>query len=214
MAVSDGLAETEKSLWQWARVDAVISATQFQANRLRAYADGYFDNWTCFVSRDIRSTPATPAAPQGEQQIIGTFSQDGGIVTHPAYTVPMIAGDEVLMLHPNISTIPAAWLATILAAIGPVGTNQGLCYYGVVTAVPAGGQFTIPTLAGLGAGKFIDLSGVRPYFAFVYRVAAGGSAPPQNESQPITNYATLTGNFSAGAFTVDVGIGDEVLIIH
>ncbi len=92
--------------------------------------------------------------------------------------------------------------------------TQGLVYYGIVTAVPGANQFTIPGLAGLGAGKFASVIPQYAYQAFVFRDAAGGSAAPQGEAQAITGYATLTGNFSAGAFTVPVAAGDEILIIH
>jgi len=126
----------------------------------------------------------------------------GQITVNPAFSSQVLAGTSFYVLN------------TVAVDIAPLLANQGLCYYGVVTGVPGANQFTIATLAGLGANKFIDLSGVAPYYAFVFRVAAGGGAPPQNEYQPITNYATLTGNFTANAFTVPVGIGDEILIIH
>jgi len=113
----------------------------------------------------------------------------------------------------NISSVETE-VAAILAAIGPAGFNQGLCYYGVVTEIPAPNEFTIPTLAGLGAAKFIDLAGVAPYNAFVFRDAAGGGDAPQGEYQPITNYGTGSGTFASNAFTVPLGIGDEILIIH
>lgn len=90
----------------------------------------------------------------------------------------------------------------------------GMSYYGVVTDVPGANQFTIPTLSGLGAGKFASVTPSYAYQAFVLRDAAGGSAAPQGESQPISGYATATGNFSAGAFSAAVAIGDEILIIH
>ncbi len=94
-------------------------------------------------------------------------------------------------------------------------TNMlGLSYYGVVSTVPGANQFTIPVLAGLGAGKFSNVVPSLAYQAFVLRDAAGGSAAPQGESQPISGYATNTGNFSAGVFTSAVAIGDEILIIH
>ena len=119
MAVTDGLLELEKSLWQWARVDAVISPTQFQANRLQAYGDGFFSGWTVYVLRDIRTTSIVVAAPQGEQQIATGFIRLNGVVTHPAFTAPMVAGDEVLMIHPNIATAVA-----ILAALGVPAANS------------------------------------------------------------------------------------------
>lgn len=105
MAETDGLLELEKSLWQWARVDTVISPTQFQANRLQGYGDGYFNGWLVYVLRDTRSIPTVAAAPQGEQQTATGFTRLGGIVTHPAFTTPMIIGDEVILLYPGILAI-------------------------------------------------------------------------------------------------------------
>jgi hypothetical protein len=90
--------------------------------------------------------------------------------------------------------------------------QMGLFYHGIVTAVPGVDQFTIPTLAGLGAGKFSDATA--PYQAFVLRDAGGAGAAPQGEIQDITAYATGTGVFTTNAFTVAVGIGDEILILH
>jgi hypothetical protein len=233
MARSDGQILNEKSLWQWGLVTNVLSATQFQAARLQEYGDGYFAGWSAYVLRDIRSTPAVVAAPQGEQQTASAFTQSGGIVTHPAFTVPMVANDEILMLHPDISNVISGAIAALQAAVGPAATStlgslygilgnpavplssfQGLCYRGIVTNVPGANQFTIAELAGLGGSSFIDLAGINPYYAFVKTIAAGTGAAPQGEAQAITGYATLTGNFTAGAFTVAVGIGDEVLIIH
>lgn len=94
---------------------------------------------------------------------------------------------------------------------GAVGSSHGLCYYGVVTAVPGANQFTIPTLAGMGAGKF---TGINPYHAFVLRDAAGGGAAPQGTHQPINGYTTATGVFQTTAFGIAVDVGDEILIIH
>jgi hypothetical protein len=100
----------------------------------------------------------------------------------------------------------------VLDAVGiGAGVFQGSVYYGVVTAVPGANQFTIATLAGLGAGKF---AGTNPYRAFVLRDAGGASAAPQGEQQSITAYTTATGAFTTDAFTAAVAVGDEVLIIH
>ncbi|MDP2872770.1 MAG: hypothetical protein Q8P31_09565, partial [Bacillota bacterium] len=89
----------------------------------------------------------------------------------------------------------------------------GLAYYGVVTAVPGADQFTIPTLAGLGAGKFQP--GATQYSAYVLRDAGGLAAVPQGETQLVITYDTATGNFLAGAFAAPgVGVGDEILLLH
>jgi len=89
---------------------------------------------------------------------------------------------------------------------------QGLSYYGIVTAIPGANQFTIPTLGGLGAGKFADI--IAPFSAFVFRDAGGAGAAPQGEMQTITAYVSATGSFTTTAFTAAVAVGDEILILH
>ena len=126
----------------------------------------------------------------------------GQITVNPAFSSQVLAGTSFYILN------------TAAVDIAPLLANQGLCYYGVVTDVPVAGQFTIASLIGLGAAKFATVVPEYQYSAYVLRDGAGGGAAPQGESQLVTNYATLTGNFTANAFTVPVGIGDEILIIH
>lgn len=127
---------------------------------------------------------------------------NGQITVNPAFNSQVLEGTGFYVLN-------ASSVAMAMALM-----NQGLVYYGVVTDVPFANTFTIPTLADLGADKFIDLSAVTPYYAFVFRDAAGGGAAPQGEYQPITAYDTGGGTFTTPAFTAPVGIGDEILIIH
>lgn len=108
-------------------------------------------------------------------------------------------------------------MALPAGAIGLRGTsvdvlNSALAYSGVVTAVPGANQFTIPTLAGIGAGAFADATA--PYCAFVLRDAGGASAAPQGELQAITTYDSATGTFTTAAFTAAVAAGDEVIILN
>ena len=90
-------------------------------------------------------------------------------------------------------------------------TGEGLCYYGLITAIPGANQFTVPELAGLGDAKF---TGPFPYRVFVLRDAGGAGAAPQSEMQRVTAYVSATGTFTHAAFTVALTAGDEVLIIH
>jgi len=137
-----------------------------------------------------------------------------GITTAGTVT-PLSAFDGQILEETTFVIVALRFTPAEVAALAAkVDTMQGLVYYGVVTDVPIAGQFTIATLAGLGAGKFSQVGGVTQYYAYVFREHTGGSAAPQGESQVITNYATNTGNFTANAFTVDVDIGDEILIIH
>ena len=115
MAVGGGTTVIRYDLVKHAVVTSVVSATQFVADGLVGYADGYFASsgiivgWGLYVLRDIRTTSTVIAAPQGEQTFV-TSSTQAGLVTHPAFTVPLIPGDEILILHPNIS---AAWIAAL-----------------------------------------------------------------------------------------------------
>lgn len=92
------------------------------------------------------------------------------------------------------------------------GSVGGLSLHGTVTAIPGANQFTIPTLAGLGAGKFADATA--PYRAFVLRDADGAGALPQGEMRTVTGYITATGTFTTAAFSAAVAVNDEILIIH
>lgn len=114
----------------------------------------------------------------------------------------------------NLETFDRATdsLEAIRDFLGPLGLQVGLYYYGVVTAIPGANQFTIPTLAGLGAGKFSDA--VAPYRAFVFRDAGSAGAAPQGEMQAITAYVTATGVFTTAAFTAAVAVNDEIIILH
>ena len=92
-----------------------------------------------------------------------------------------------------------------------INYNQGMVYRGTVTAIPGANQFTIPSLAGLGAGRFV---GINPYHAYVSRDSAGGGVAPQGDHQPIQVYNNATGMFQTTAFGIAVAVGDEILIMH
>lgn len=100
-------------------------------------------------------------------------------------------------------------LEAIADALTGGGTGSpGLCYLGIVTAVPGANQFTIPTLAGHGATAFVD------WAAYVFWDTAGVDAPPQREQQNVATYDSATGTFSTAPFTAAVAAGDIILILH
>lgn len=100
----------------------------------------------------------------------------------------------------------------LIGTLRALELRQGLVYYGTVTEIVAANEFRIPELAGLGTGKFMDFE--NPYYAFVFRDAAGGAAAPQGESQVIINYNDGIGSFTTNAFSIPVAVGDEILIVH
>ena len=117
-------------------------------------------------------------------------------------------------LDPAGTTTLFAWFAKVFAAI--LGSG-GLAYGGTVTAAVPGASFTIASLAGLGAGKFASTT-QPPYRAYVLCDASGGiGGAPEGEIAAITGYTTASGLFTPNgppAFTVDIAVGDEVLILH
>jgi len=171
---------------------------------------------------------------------LGITVVDDGLVLEPSYdglTIKILSGPaagqarSIFVHNGNIVTVAAAFTnpagavqqitrGTLFCITSFTGggsgpgpaPQEGLVYYGVVDAIPGANQFTIGSLAGLGAGKFV--SPTNSYYAFVLRDAGGLSAAPQGEFQAITAYATATGIFTTAAFTAAVGVGDEILILH
>jgi len=82
----------------------------------------------------------------------------------------------------------------------------GLAYCGVVTTVDDATNFKVATLTGFGDHFF------KNYYVYVVRDAGG--VAPQDELQPISAYASTNGTFTHTAFSVNLTVGDEVLILH
>lgn len=92
--------------------------------------------------------------------------------------------------------------------IEPALRIDGLSYYAIVTTWDNANNFKADDLAGFGDDYFND------WYVYVVRDAAGLGAAPQNELQPISNYVSADGTFTHTAFTVDLTVNDEVLILH
>lgn len=203
MAEAGGATVLDTGLGYRGKVTAVSGANRFSIHTLIGKGAGKFDGaanpYSAFVLRDAGGQGA---APQGELQQITAYDPITGEFTTGAFTAPVAIDDEVVILHPSIAaTMPSGGV-----------TTSGLCFLGTVTAVPGANQFTVPTLSGLGAGKFAGAT--NPYSTFVFRDAGGASAAPQGEVQTITAYVTTTGVFTTNAFTAPIAVGDEVLILH
>lgn len=114
---------------------------------------------------------------------------------------------DVADVHTDVGTvITAAGTAAAYAIV-----NSGQSFRGAVTAIPGANQFTIGTLAGLGAGIFIDAN--TPWYAYVLRDNGGLAAAPQGETRLITAYVTATGAFTTTAFSSAVEAGDDMIIM-
>jgi len=135
---------------------------------------------------------------------VGTAITDiGGVHTDVAH----IHDTDLPDLHTDVGTvITAAGTAAAYAIV-----NSGQSFRGAVTAIPGANQFTIGTLAGLGAGIFIDAN--TPWYAYVFRDNGGLAAAPQGETRLITGYVTATGAFTTAAFSSAVEAGDDMIIM-
>jgi len=85
---------------------------------------------------------------------------------------------------------------------------QGLCFWGKVTEVVSATQFRIAGLAGKGDGFFVN------YDAYVVRDAGGTGAAPQGEQQTVGVYSSATGLFTTAAYTANLAVGDEILLVN
>lgn len=110
-----------------------------------------------------------------------------------------------------LKTLVDSVLAYSASAAAWGSINSGTIFRGKVTAADPGVSFTIGGLAGQGAGAFIDAN--TPWYAYVFRDAGGAGAAPQGEVRKVTAYTSATGLFTTDAFTADVAVDDDVMIV-
>jgi len=144
-----------------------------------------------------------------EDRGIASFDDTTGEITLVSAVTDQITAGTIFRVLNMPSVDPE--LSEILSLLG---NTQGLCYYGLVTAILGPNEFAIDSLIGLGDAKFIDPAGAYPYYAYVLRDASGPGAAPQGEARRITLYSSATGGFLTDAFSSLVAVGDEILIIH
>lgn len=99
-------------------VDSVAAAPTFTVASLSGYGNDYFDSWYAYVAWD---KDGAAAAPQGESQAITGYTSSTGTFAHAAFTVPLVAGDKVLisLADPNASgDASAANQTTIITDVG------------------------------------------------------------------------------------------------
>ena len=99
-------------------VTRVISATQFVAAGLAGLGDGALVGYSAYV---LAKANGTTTAPHAEQPVVNAYISSSGTFTHVAYTASLTVGDQLLILHPNISTNITSILTQInkLAGVAP-----------------------------------------------------------------------------------------------
>lgn len=86
--------------------------------------------------------------------------------------------------------------------------DYGLSFQAIVTTATSTTVFVASGLTGKGNDFFTD------YYAYVVWDAGGAGGAPQAEIQKISDYVSSTGTFTHPAFTVQLAVTDEVLILH
>ena len=101
-------------------VTTATDITHFKVSALPEYGDpadfpnAVFKGYYVYVLWDAGGAGG---APQGESKLISAYTSSDGTVTHAAFTVPLAAGDEVLLIHPD------AYNAAVLADIGDASAS-------------------------------------------------------------------------------------------
>ena len=88
------------------------------------------------------------------------------------------------------------------------GSSNPFIFKGTVTTATSSTVFASTDLIGHGNDAFKD------WYVFVFYDTGGAAGAPQGEHQPISDYVSSTGTFTHTAFTADLAVGDEVLILH
>ena len=64
---------------------------------------GEYIGWGLYVQWHRTSIASTIALPQGEQSTILTYDPSTNIITFNAFTIPLLSGDKLLLINPNLS---------------------------------------------------------------------------------------------------------------
>lgn len=162
-------------------------------------------------ARDING--ATNGDVAGTITVANAF--DGKIVSGTSFIITGIrtVPAEVAALQADVGDASASSLGSLYAILGnpiiPVYNMLGaLDFYGKVTTFTNATTFKASGLAGLGNDFF------NGYYIYVLRDAAGAGAAPQGELQPITAYTSSDGTFTHTAFTVNLTVNDEILLVN
>jgi hypothetical protein len=127
MAESGSVTLVRYDLAAYGRVSAVTSATVFTIAALAGHGNAAFAGPVPYFAFVLRQNAGLGAAPQGEQQAItGYVSATGQFTITAGYTVPIAAGDEILVLHPSIAGMLSAAFSGALSQIQKLAGVAGL----------------------------------------------------------------------------------------
>lgn len=116
MAQSSSVPRIRTDLAFFGRVTQVISNTQFVAAGLAGLGDGALVGYAAYV---LVKADGTITAPHAEQPAVSAYVTASGTFTHVAYTATLTVGDQLLLLHPNVSSAVTG-VATLLTRLSAV----------------------------------------------------------------------------------------------
>ena len=188
-----------------------ISAAANAVNQPRLIA-----SYTVGVFNIDIEQPFTAAPAAGDEYIvIGNNSQLAPSADTDSNQTPAhVVGNKQDTIYNAAAGGPSAYFpsgtSSLSRYVKALLGMQGLCYWGVVTGGASTSGFTIETLSGLGAGKFMDTTA--PYQAFVFHA---DGADPQGQMRDVSGYTDGTGAFTVSPdFTATIEDGDEILILN
>jgi len=101
-AIRDFLTGAMQGLCFYGQIDAIPGANQFTVNNLIGLGDAKFAGANPYYVFVFRDAGGAGAAPQGELRPVTAYVSATGIFTHAAFTAALVAGDEVLIIHPSL----------------------------------------------------------------------------------------------------------------
>lgn len=191
MALPSSVPSIRYDLASYGVVTQVLGVANFRVAGLVGHGDGAFRGYNVYV---LKKNDGTITSPHAETRLCTAYSSSTGGFTHVAFTATLAVGDVVLLIHPSLSD---------------AFSEEGLSYYGTVTNAIDALNFGASALAGRGDSFYAG-----NYRIYVVRDAGGAGAAPQGEMQACTAYVSATGQFTHAAYTVDLAVGDEVLLLH
>ena len=97
-----GQIGTQQGLVFFGDVTGVTDLNNFESTDLAGREDDFFRGWWAMCVRD---DGGGSAAPQGEYRLITDYTSVGGAIEHNSFSVIMVAGDQVQLIHPLLYEI-------------------------------------------------------------------------------------------------------------
>ena len=101
-AIRDFLTGMGQGLCFYGQIDAIPGANQFTVNNLIGLGNAKFAGANPYYVYVFRDAGGLGALPQGELRPVTAYVSATGTFTHAAFTAALVAGDEVLIIHPSL----------------------------------------------------------------------------------------------------------------